>query len=242
MKSTLPGLVALLCWAAPAQAHIELFEPISRYPLSISGANKACPCGVGESNRLCDVPGDRSDPDRSMDRVTVLEAGSTVLFRWDEYIGHGGRYRVAIDYDGADMEDFNANILIDIPDPGGNTGNTGNGSIWELEVPLPDTQCDNCTLQLVQMMDGNTNDPVLDPIGRSSYYTCADVILVSSGTADAGVSPDGASGTDPDAGDGQSDPGGCGCHSGGPGTGGLVVALWLAFALRRHRASILDRR
>jgi hypothetical protein len=157
-----------------ALGHMALEEPLPRYPSDGSDANKACPCGVGESNRFCDVASDRSDPDRSA-TVTRYAPGETITLRWRETIGHAGRWRVAFDPDGADMDDFNANILLDIPDPTGTDGNTGDGDLWEVEVTLPDLPCDGCTLQLVQMMDGDTNSPVADPVGRSSYYQCADI-------------------------------------------------------------------
>lgn len=170
-----------------ALAHIHLEDPIPRYPGEVSGENKACPCGVGASNRTCRVEGPVSDPDRSTDRVTTLTAGSTIVMRFDEYVGHSGRYRVAFDQDGADLVDFNAHPLVDIPDPRGNDGNTGDGSIWEIEVPIPETLCENCTLQLIQMMDGNMVDPVADPVGRSSYYQCADITIVAAGGGSAGA-------------------------------------------------------
>lgn len=180
------ALLGLVLLASPASAHISLLEPTARYDGSLPMGSKACPCGVGDSNRLCDIPGDRSDPDRS-NNVTVLEAGATVTLRFDEYVGHTGRYRVAFDDDGADHDDFNANILEDIVDPMGNDGNAG-GSIWEITVTVPDVICDNCTLQLVQMMDGDTSAPVLDPAGRSSYYQCADIEIVAPGS-DMGPPP-----------------------------------------------------
>lgn len=228
MRTTLLALLLSCVLAATADAHIELLEPVARYPLSVSGDNKACPCGLGQSNRLCDVEGDRSDPDRSTDRVTTLTAGTTVTFRFDEYVGHAGRYRVAIDYDGADLDDFNENILVDIPDPSGSAGNTGQGSIWEIDVPLPNIACDNCTLQLVQMMDGNTTDPVPDPAGRSSYYTCADIVLIGgTGTADAGPPTDAGNGN-------GDDDGGCRIGSGAPPVWYFGGLLGLFFVLRRR--------
>lgn len=165
-----------LTLSALAAAHMALEEPLPRYPTDGNGANKACPCGVGDSNRLCDNPNDRSDPDRSV-YVTTYAPGETITMRWHETIGHAGRWRIAFDKVGADMADFNQTILADIPDPAGTAGNTGNGNLWQVTVTLPNTRCDNCTLQLVQMMDGNTSTPVADPIGRSSYYQCADIIL-----------------------------------------------------------------
>ena len=231
MRKTLLAALFYCILVTSAYAHIELLVPTPRYTIAESGDNKACPCGTGQSNRLCDVPADRSDPNRNLDRVTTLTAGSTVMLRFVEYVGHAGRYRVAIDYDGADLDDFNNNILVDIPDPSGSAGNTGDGPLWEIEVPLPDTPCDNCTLQLIQMMDGNTTDPVPDPVGRSSYYTCADIVLVGGD----GTEPDAGAG--PDAGDGGGDD--KGCQVGGSGSGwGVFLALGVLFARRRRtRAS-----
>jgi hypothetical protein len=182
----------------PAQAHIHLLEPIPRYPDQVAGENKACPCGVGHSNRICQDANDRSDPDRSLDRVTTFEAGSTVTVRWDEYVAHAGRYRIAFDEDGADLTDFNANPLVDVVDPRGNVGNTGHGSIWELEVTLPETTCENCPLELIQVMDGETEEPVADPVGRSTYYQCADIRIVEAlpdAPDDAGCSVTSGAGT-----------------------------------------------
>ena len=172
------GAAATQFYSGAAQAHIHLLEPTPRYPDQVAGENKSCPCGVGRSNRICQFEEDYSDPDRSTDRITTFEAGSTVVVRWDEYVAHAGRYRVAFDQDGADMVDFNADPLADIPDPGGRRGNAGEGSIWELEVTLPETPCENCTLQLIQVMDGETEQPVDDPIGRNTYYQCADIRIV----------------------------------------------------------------
>lgn len=191
MKSAVLTLALLGTLSSVAYAHIDLVSPTPRYPEEVAGANKACPCGVGESNRLCNVDGDRSDPDRAAsNRVTTFTANETIIFRFEEYVGHSGRFRVAIDFDGADLEDFNQNVLVDIPDPPGGMGNIGQGAFWEIEVPLPNVNCESCTLQLIQMMDGNTDDPVLDPVNRSTYYTCADIRIEGADgtpTADAGA-------------------------------------------------------
>ncbi len=244
MRTAILTVLFLGMLSSTALAHIEMLSPMPRYPRGMDNDNKACPCGVGESNRLCNVEGDRSDPDRNAARVTTLTAGGTVTVRFDEYIAHAGRYRVAIDYDGADLEDFNSNILVDIEDPAGNIGNTGGGSIWEIDVPLPNVNCDTCTLQLIQMMDGNTADPVADPVNRSTYYTCADITLSGADPdapdAGAGVADAGANPGSPDAGD--EDPGtdpapsGSGCQTGsGSSPFGLLALLGALLALRRRR-------
>jgi len=164
-------------FASTASAHIRMLEPQPRYDIQgFDTGIKSCPCGLGSSNRTCNLAVDSSDPDRST-RVTRLEAGSTVTLRFEEFVDHAGRFRVAFDPDGADMADFNANILEDISDPAG----TGE-QVWEIQVTLPNMTCDNCTLQLVQAMEVDVNTPVADPAPISSYYSCVDVELVAPGT------------------------------------------------------------
>lgn len=236
--SPIPSLALLVAaaqlFSGIASAHIHLLEPIPRYPGEVSGENKACPCGVGLSNRTCNVEGDRSDPDRSTDRVTTLVAGSSIVVHFDEYVGHSGRFRVAFDPNGADLQDFNANILGDITDPPGKVGNMGDGSNWQMTVTVPETPCTNCTLQLIQMMDGKTQEPVADPVGRSSYYQCADITIVAAdGSTGAGAEPS-PDVTEPDA---PGDDSACSlgrASTHGSALGGVSLLL-LACAVRRRR-------
>lgn len=186
---SLAAAVASSSYARPAAAHIELQLPMNRYSDIKSGDNKACPCGSGSSNRRCSVPSEFSDPDRSTDRITTFAPGDTITVRFDEYVGHSGRYRVAFDPDGAELDDFNETILLDEPDPEGKAGNVGSGSIWEFQVTLPNMTCENCSLQLIQVMDGNTEDEVLNPVDRGgTYFQCADIRLVP-GTPAGGIAP-----------------------------------------------------
>jgi hypothetical protein len=169
---------ATVLFALSASAHIELLEPPPRYTLP---ANKSCPCGDGDSNRRCMVTAEEStDPNRSA-TVTTFEAGQTITIVAEEYIDHAGRMRVAFDPDGADLADFNANILEDVPDPAGT-----DGMRWEIPVRLPTEPCDNCTLQIIQAMHGDTENAVLDPAPLSTYYTCADIRIVPVGTLASG--------------------------------------------------------
>jgi hypothetical protein len=175
--------------SSTASAHIELQLPLNRYSDPKQGDNKSCPCGAGTTNRRCNKPDELSDPDRSEDRVSTFAPGDTITVRFDEYVGHSGRFRIAFDPDGASLDHFNQNILLDEPDPVGKTGNMGQGSIWEFQVTLPDMECENCSLQLIQAMDGNMVDPVLDPVQRpSTYFQCADIRLVE-GTPAGGIPP-----------------------------------------------------
>jgi len=225
-------------FAAAALAHMALEEPLPRYPSDGGADNKACPCGVGDSNRLCDDPTDRSDPDRSTD-VQTYAPGETITLRWRETIGHAGRWRIAFDADGADMDDFNDTILLDIADPSGSAGNMG-GDLWEVQITVPTTPCDNCTLQLVQIMDGNTSDPVQDPVGRSSYYQCADIIIAGASDDPEGPTADTATPGESDDADPQDGGAGCGCSAIRPGGSWLVGALGVLVMSRRRRRAWSD--
>jgi MYXO-CTERM domain-containing protein len=166
-----------------ASAHIELVEPAPRYALP---GNKACPCGAGDSSRNCDTTAEEStDPNRSTN-VATFEAGSTITVVAEEYIDHDGRMRVAFDPDGADLADFNDNVLMDVADPSESGLSMTTPRVWEFQVQLPTTPCDNCTLQVIQAMHGDTENPVLDPAPLSTYYTCADIRIVPQGTLEAG--------------------------------------------------------
>jgi hypothetical protein len=192
-----------------AAAHIELINPPPRYELP---ANKSCPCGDGPSNRTCDdTAAESSDPNRSTN-VTTFEAGSTITVHAEEYIDHAGRMRVAFDPDGADFADFNDNVLLDVPDPADATISQANPLGWDFEVTLPDEPCENCTLQVVQVMNVPTDVEYPDPATASTYYTCADIRIVPAGTL--GSDPDGAGGT----GAGGS------ANAGTAGAGGSAVA------------------
>lgn len=175
-----------LSFTSRAAAHIRLSEPLARYEITGYDVGiKGCPCGLatggGKSNRTCKVALDGSDPNRDESRASTFPAGSTIKLKFEEYVAHDGRYRVAFDPDGADFEDFNSNVLFDEPDPSGNQGNIGDGSKWELEVTLPNVECDNCTLQLLQVMEGGTENPVNgDNLANlSTYYTCIDITLTA---------------------------------------------------------------
>lgn len=175
--------------ASRAAAHIELQQPLARYSNANRGGNEACPCGAGTTSRRCNDPATFSDPARSLDRATTFAPGETITVRFSENVGHEGRYRIAFDPDGADLGDFNQNVLLDEVDPAGAAGNLGEGTTWELQVTLPDITCDNCTLQLLQVIDGNTTEPVVDPSRRGeAYFQCADIVL-QEGTPAGGIPP-----------------------------------------------------
>jgi MYXO-CTERM domain-containing protein len=176
LSSTAGAALALV--SSSAAAHIELIEPTPRYSLP---ANKSCPCGDGDSNRRCqDTAEESTDPNRS-ENVATFEAGSVITVRANEYVDHAGRMRVAFDPDGADLADFNEHVLVDEPDFSESGLSAANPHPWEFQVTLPSEPCENCTLQVIQVMQGGTEKAVLDPAPLSTYYTCADIRIVATG-------------------------------------------------------------
>jgi len=168
---------------AEARAHLGLDVPTSRYgPDTL----KTGPCGVAGGERTTNV--------------TYYEPGETIEVRWDEYVDHPGHYRIAFDDDGDDdfvdpatmMELYsNDTVLLD-----GITDKGQGERDYVATVTLPELSCDNCTLQVIQMM---YDKPPYTTPGNDIYYQCADLVLREAGTSpDAGTD----AGTDADAGTG----------------------------------------
>jgi MYXO-CTERM domain-containing protein len=210
---------SLVLAPATAVAHIALTNPVVR-----TQDQKIGPCGAAGSVRGSNV--------------TVLEPGAMIEVRWTEPINHPSHYRISFDLDGQDFTVPNAfmdftqteNVLVDnIPDGGGP---------YSQMIQLPAEPCENCTLQLIQMMYDKA--PYGD--GNDIYFQCADIALRVGG----GPGPDGGTGNpgNGDAGIGG-DPDGTisgGCSTSGAAAHsslilGLLGATGLAFARRRRRSA-----
>lgn len=205
-------VLAVVLAPATAAAHIHLTAPTTR-----TTSQKVGPCGATGSVRGANV--------------TVLEPGSMLTVTWDETINHPGHYRISFDPDGQDFTvplsftdtTQTENVLVDsIADRA--------GGAYTQVVQLPNMACENCTLQLIQMM---TDKPPYGD-GNDIYFQCADIALRPGGAGpDAGGNPG-----DPDAGTGGGDPGDVsgGCATSGSSSGpGLLVALGLAALFIRRR-------
>ncbi len=168
------------------------------YPSPRTLAQKQGPCGATGSQRGANVG--------------LFEPGDTITVTWDETIDHPGHYRLAFDESGDDDfpdpfspdDDFPAILVDQIADRSG-------GGAYSQEITFPDVECEDCTLQLVQIMT------VQVPY-NSFYFQCADITLRAGG------------GPDPDPGaDG-------GCSAGGePGLGLYFLVALVALAYRRRR-------
>ncbi|WP_170136608.1 SCE4755 family polysaccharide monooxygenase-like protein [Nannocystis exedens] len=147
--------------ATAASAHIALSSPLPRHVEQKSG-----PCGVG--------PNDMRGAE-----VATFQGGETIMVRWTETVDHPGHFRISFDDDGHDdfadpagYDDFYSNsaVLVDeIADK------QGSQQMYEQAVTLPLMSCDNCTLQLVQVM---TDKPPYEVGTNDLYYQCADIVLM----------------------------------------------------------------
>jgi MYXO-CTERM domain-containing protein len=250
--------------ASGAAAHISLDQGgthLSRYGDS---EIKLEPCG-------------RTGGTRSTN-VYTYRPGETITLSLVEFIGHPGYFRIAFDADGDDafvdpqyVDPINRECMPDPIDHCGQTDFFNNESVlmdnlephsptnilepvtYSFDVTLPNVTCDNCTLQVIQVM---TDVPGIhapyDPEGANAddiYYQCIDLVLEGepiggTGGGDAGgaVTPDAGTaplpGLMPVEGESSSEEG-CGCSLARASTltptssGALAVAL--ALVLRRRR-------
>jgi hypothetical protein len=163
--------------AVHAHAHISLDEPKGRYwsdqeMETDQAKQKQGPCGVS---------GDRRTTNSAL--VTTYRPGQTITVRWTETVPHEGHFRIAFLQDGQNFPVPTgiqmppvAPVLVDgIPDP------SGGKSDWSAEITLPNVECTNCTLQLMQVM--STSPPYQ---ANDFYFQCADLILANGGAGSGG--------------------------------------------------------
>ena len=161
------ALAASLLLCGTASAHIELLEPQARYG---PDQQKAPPCG-----HPANPPGEHPP--------TVLSGGETITVRIDEFIAHPGHFRIAIAPSDAEFVDptsytdfYNAdNVLLDDID------NPPGSQVHEIELQVPDVDCDPCVMQVLQIM---TENPTFSQ--ASLYYQCADIVIEASAAAETG--------------------------------------------------------
>jgi MYXO-CTERM domain-containing protein len=222
------AVAAAMSFAGVSRAHIALTSPAPRH--AGDREQKTSPCGVANDARGSEV--------------TVLASGQTITLSWHETVDHPGHYRIMFDDDGFD--DFpDPASGTDFCEPGRDRGcladniadASGGAGTYTQDVTLPDIECENCTIQLIQVMT--------DRSPASMYYRCADVALrasggtaVSSGTGSAASSGAGAGGGGGAGSSGaQDDDGGCsfGGSGGAPAPAGLLPLALAALAARGRR-------
>jgi MYXO-CTERM domain-containing protein len=208
-------VLGALLTASSAFAHIDLLDPPARAHGTAAGAmdddantnQKLAPCGQAVNGRT--------------DRVTTYAPGETITVRVAEETNHVSYIRVAIDLDGDDdfvlrqpvapatqfppetqevaqaaEETLDTEHLLSVF----REFNTTNGVVLEIPVTLPNETCDNCTLQVIQLMYDT---------GQIYYHQCADIVIAEGGDTSA-----------PDAGVGGSANAGAAGAAGAAGSGG----------------------
>lgn len=172
---------AALLAASWASAHVRLIDPLPRLDGEQGGNQlKIGPCGQNNNART--------------QTVTNFTGGETIGVTFGEYINHQSYYRIALDVDGDDSfpmrpeesvspeGDDPATIhpLSDINDTSldvyilqyytQDEGSFMQEVEYSTEVTLPNIDCQNCTLQLIQFM---YNDP------EPYYFQCADITITA---------------------------------------------------------------
>jgi hypothetical protein len=162
---------------------------------------KAAPCGKAGAPRGSNV--------------YTFEPGQTITIKLKEYVPHPGYFRIAFDNDGDDgfMEpqsimpenracmmgetrcgktDFcnNPSVLLDNIEPHWDANFAGGAIDRSWQVKLPDVECDNCTLQIIQIMTdpaGGAHGPY--DLMNDVYHQCMDVTLKRGSGMNANMGP-----------------------------------------------------
>lgn len=222
--SSVPGLAAgllILIASPPARAHVEITAPLQRHAEMKNG-----PCGLSGGQRSTNV--------------CEFQPGAVITVEFDETVEHPGHFRISFDDDGvddfvdpADFDDYYTGPSVLLDEIADRDVDVSGDPRYTVQVQLPDVECANCTLQLIQVMD---DKPPWGPEGgRDIYYQCADLVLSRSAPATpapgcgAAGTPEGDAGPggQPDAGpvddggdDGSADDGGDDAPADGGATGG----------------------
>jgi MYXO-CTERM domain-containing protein len=239
------GLAVATSLAVPASAHISLEQAGTHKSRYGDGELKDGPCGrkggVRGTNVYTYAPGQKIT-------ISVLET-----------IVHPGYFRIAFDDDGDDafiepasikpvdparkcpsgagdhcgMSDFyNSPAVLPNMDNLNPHITAASGMKYTWEVTLPNVECTNCTLQLIQVMEDDAFHGPYDPtpgVGvEDIYHQCIDIVLKRS--ADGGTGPSDAATTDirtPPSDSGGAGAGGTSADAGRPdsgaGTGGTTT-------------------
>lgn len=206
------GILFAVC-PTPAEAHFRLVMPPSWLTEDPLGSpQKGSPCGPG--NRML-ILGDDVQPVPVSNIVTTFSAGQTISLQLEETVYHPGYFRVSLartkpaeasttDFPNPPLTDTvnchydraavptgaHDNVLAD----GLFTaeGQDGTGRSLMQSIKLPDEPCEDCTLQVVQVMEGH-------PGSSCFYFHCAALQIVAADAArlpDAGDSKDARDGAD----------------------------------------------
>jgi hypothetical protein len=197
--------VGALLTTSSAFAHIDLLDPPARAHGTAANGDTNIDVNTNQKVGPCGQVTDGRTPDR----VTTYAPGQTITVRVAEETNHDSYIRVALDLDGDDdfVERAPVAPATTIPPETQDVAqaaeealdsehllrvyresNTTNGFVHEIEVTLPNETCDNCTLQVIQLMFDTT---------QVYYFQCADLVIAEGGgtsstSSDAGVGEGGS--------------------------------------------------
>ena len=98
----------------------------------------------------------------------VFSPGQTITVEWEETINHPGRFEFY--FSSANETNFQLlKTVIDTQDTGALPHQ------YSTTLTLPNASCNDCTLQMIQVMTENPQSPSL-------YFSCADLKLQSAGS------------------------------------------------------------
>jgi hypothetical protein len=152
MRTKLITLVMILLFMFSRElwAHARLLPAGSLPPRSTSPGIKTGPCGG--------LPRSATP--------TVLVMGSDIQVQWEETFNHPGRFEIYFSPAG----ETGWTLLKTVPDD--KNLSTDLPHAFSTTVTLPNVQCTDCVIQLIQVMTEN-------PAFPSLYYSCADIVLQS---------------------------------------------------------------
>lgn len=100
----------------------------------------------------------------------IFTPGQTITVQWEETINHPGQYEIYFSKNG--LTNFTLmKTIVDTQD----TAVVGtNYHQYNTQITLPNEPCNDCVLQLIQVMTENPANP-------SYYYSCADIVMNTTG-------------------------------------------------------------
>jgi hypothetical protein len=178
---------AAILAAAPASAHFILLAPDAWVEVNVLGdPQKAAPCGTSDITKGTPTG-----------KVTAMTGGEMLHIKIKETIYHPGYYRVALSV--LDRSELPADPVAETRDsPRGPISVSGKidpapkppvladglfehrerpapDTFWETDIKLPNINCDNCTVQVLQFMEEHG----LNKEGEFSYHHCADLKITA---------------------------------------------------------------
>jgi hypothetical protein len=173
LGSSLPfgvGVALLVLGTADtADAHVCTESPLSRVgpECTARSPQKIGPCGIEGRSQY----------------VSTFRPGETITVTLNETVNHPSHYRISFNPDGDTFHD-----PVSVDDKSGDHPFVLLDGIEDeeearqsVEITFPDVECENCTLQVIQVMydkqgngfGGRNADGGNDDI----YYSCADIVL-----------------------------------------------------------------